>query len=88
MDDGNRAGSGPADCGEALQELYSFLDGQLTPDRRQSIGAHLDHCHDCLEAYDFEAELKQVIAQRCRDEVPPDLRARIARALESPDALG
>ena len=88
MDDGASRPDTSADCGEALQELYSFLDGALTPERRRSIGAHLDDCHDCLEAFDFEAELKQVIAQRCRDEVPPDLRARIASALEHPDALG
>ena len=74
------------DCNEALRELYSFLDGHLTVERRTVIAQHLDGCHDCLEAYDFEAELKQVIAQRCREEVPQDLLDRIAAALREQDS--
>ena len=77
-------GSSP-DCGEALQELYTFLDGELTIERRAAISEHLDRCHDCIEAYDFEAELKIVIAQKCREEVPDHLRQRIASALKDLD---
>ena len=73
------------DCNEALRELYSFLDGHLTVERRTVISSHLDDCHGCLEAYDFEAELKQVIAQRCREEVPQELRDRIAAKLRDPE---
>ena len=75
-----------ADCGEALHELYTFLDGELTPQRRVAISEHLDRCHDCIEAYDFEAELKIVIAQKCREQVPDHLRQRIASALDELDA--
>jgi mycothiol system anti-sigma-R factor len=71
-----------AECGEALQELYTFLDGELTPQRRTAISEHLERCHDCIEAYDFEAELKLVIAQKCREQVPDHLRQRIASALD------
>ena len=78
------AGSSP-DCGEALQELYTFLDGELTPQRRADISNHLDKCGDCIEAYDFEAELKAVIAQKCREQVPDHLRERIASALQGLD---
>jgi len=31
--------------------------------------------------YDFEAELRLVIKQRCRDQVPASLRSRIADTL-------
>ena len=48
------------DCEEALRTLYYFLDGELTPERRQAIQRHLDECSPCLEAFDFEAELKMV----------------------------
>jgi hypothetical protein len=35
---------------------------------------------DCLGAFDFHAELKQVIAVKCQnDEMPPDLLSRIER---------
>jgi mycothiol system anti-sigma-R factor len=70
-----------ADCSETLRELYTFLDGELTMERRARISGHLHGCNDCLEAFDFEAELKAVISMRCRDEVPQSLRQRVAAAV-------
>jgi mycothiol system anti-sigma-R factor len=68
-------------CGEALHELYHFLDGELTDHRRQLISTHLDDCSSCLGVFDFEVELRHVVSQRCRDTVPDGLRARIADAI-------
>ena len=73
-------------CGEALSELYTFLDGELTEERRHVIKDHLDDCTPCFEAFDFEAELRIVIQHRCRDEVPESLRERIAAAIAVPEA--
>ena len=70
------------DCNDARHTLYSFLDGELTDDRRTVIQAHLEKCPPCFEAFDFEAELRMVIAQKCRDRVPESLRMRIAGALQ------
>ena len=72
-----------ADCNKTLQELYGYLDGDLTDDDRSNIQHHLDDCSPCLEAFDFEAELRQVIRNRCTDQVPDALRSRIARAIEA-----
>ncbi|MEJ5256278.1 MAG: mycothiol system anti-sigma-R factor [Acidimicrobiales bacterium] len=72
-----------ADCEEALRELYVFLDGELTEERRLLIARHLDDCNPCLEVFDFEAELRLVIQQKCRDQVPPELRRRIEQTLRS-----
>jgi mycothiol system anti-sigma-R factor len=68
-------------CQEAIHTLYDFLDGELTELRRRQITRHLDECAPCLEAFDFEAELKLVIARKCRDQVPDALRERVYRAL-------
>jgi mycothiol system anti-sigma-R factor len=70
------------DCSEAIHRLYHFLDGELTEDRRVEIQRHLDDCSPCLEAFDFEAELRIMIASKCRDDVPETLRIRIAAAIE------
>ncbi len=72
-----------ADCNKTLHELYQYLDGQLTEEDRANIAHHLDDCSPCLEAFDFEAELRTVIRNRCTDTVPEGLRHRIARAIES-----
>ena len=70
-----------AECREALETLYHFLDGELTDTRRGEIQRHLDECSPCLEAFDFEAELKIVVARHCRDRVPERLRMRVVMAL-------
>lgn len=68
-------------CGEVVHRLYHFLDGELTEERRAAIRAHLDDCGPCLDAFDFEAELRQVVASRCRDRVPDSLRERVATSI-------
>lgn len=75
-------------CGEAIHRLYHFLDGELTDERRRLIRSHLDHCPPCLGAFDFEVELRQVVADRCRERVPDQLRRRIAAAIRHEQEQG
>jgi mycothiol system anti-sigma-R factor len=71
-------------CNETIRELDLFLDDELSDNARQSIRRHLDGCPDCLEAFDFHAELKQVVAAKCHnDEMPADLLARIERCFDT-----
>jgi mycothiol system anti-sigma-R factor len=73
-----------ADCNDTLRELDTFLDGELTPGAKSAIRAHLDGCPDCLQAFDFQAELKLMIAERCRrDAMPPGLLERIERCFDT-----
>lgn len=72
---------GGGNCRDALETLYRFLDGELTADKRRAIERHLEECSPCLRAFDFEAELKAVVARSCRDQVPENLRRRIVEAL-------
>jgi len=71
------------DCNETLRELDTFLDDELDAPARTTIRAHLEDCPDCLQAFDFQAELKQVIAEKCRrEELPPSLLAKIQACFE------
>ena len=72
-----------ADCNETLRELYEYLDGELTDADRTHIQHHLADCSPCLAAYDFEAELRLVVRNRCTDQVPDSLRDRIAQAIDA-----
>ena len=67
-------------CDETLAELYTYLDGELTVEVREKIRVHLDDCPPCGDIAVFEAELRRVIAAKCVDKVPDDLRARIIAA--------
>jgi len=69
------------DCDKAAHRLYHFLDGELTVWRRWAISRHLDDCPPCAQGFSFEIEIRQVISRKCRDDLPPELRARIAREL-------
>lgn len=79
---GDRHDHSAGGCSEAIESLYTFLDGELTEERRAVIVEHLDDCSPCLEAFDFEAELRVVIASKCRDEVPRELKDRILRMVQ------
>ena len=70
------------DCDEAIHELYHYLDGELTEVRREEIRIHLDYCGPCGGAAEFEAELRRVIANRCKDRVPQSLIERVAAAID------
>ncbi|HEY6472718.1 MAG TPA: mycothiol system anti-sigma-R factor [Acidimicrobiales bacterium] len=70
------------DCVEAVHELYSYLDGELTEVRRQEISVHLDWCGPCGGAAQFEEDLRRVIANRCKDRVPQSLIERVAAAID------
>ena len=81
-----------ADCNETLRELDAFLDRELSTESHVAINAHLEGCPDCLQAFDFHAELKMVVAKKClNDEMPPGLLAKIERCfgeeLDIPDAV-
>jgi len=69
------------DCDQAIRRVYEYLDGELTMWRRKGIARHLDECPPCAQGYTFEVELRRAIASKCRDEVPSDLRRRIAEAI-------
>ena len=67
-----------SDCAQTLRELDIFLDGELSDHQQEAIRHHLDGCMDCLGAFDFHAELKIVVAQKCNnDEMPPGLLGKI-----------
>ncbi len=89
MADGKGADEGPGglfgatvNCDEAVHQLYHYLDGELTDDRREKIAEHLNFCAPCGSAVEFEVELRQVIASRCKDHVPESLIRRIAEAID------
>lgn len=72
-----------SDCEDALHELYGFLDGELTEERRHRIQHHLDGCQPCAEPYDFEAELRAVVRRKCVEQVPHHLMTKVRAALDS-----
>jgi mycothiol system anti-sigma-R factor len=69
------------DCDDAIRQVYEYLDGELTLWKRRAIAQHLDDCPPCAQGFTFEVELRQVIVSKCVEQVPDDLRRRIAAQL-------
>jgi mycothiol system anti-sigma-R factor len=82
-------GEARKNCSAALEELYWFLDGELTAARRTAIRVHLDDCAHCMETFEFEAELRAMISSCCRnDTVPESLRLRVVEAIAALEEEG
>ena len=72
-----------SNCKDALHQLYEFLDGELTDDKKAAIRHHLDTCQPCAEPYDFEAELRLIVRKKCAEAVPATLVAKVRAAIEA-----
>lgn len=77
--------SNDIDCRAALRDLYEYLDGEMTEERCEHIRVHIEDCAPCLDAFDFEVELRQLVARTCQCDAPEALRDRVARALADCD---
>lgn len=69
------------DCGQAHMRVYEYLDGELTVWKRRAITRHLDECPPCAEGFTFELDLRRVVVSKCAEDVPEELKTRIAIAL-------
>ena len=68
-------------CEHAHLRVYEYLDGELTVWKRRAITRHLDDCPPCAHGFTFEIDLRRVIVSKCAEDVPAELKARIAIAL-------
>ncbi len=65
-------------CGQVLQKVYEYLDGELPLADLASIRQHLHECGPCLREYGVEEEVKALVRRACAEEqVPTGLRDRV-----------
>ena len=71
------------DAGMVVGHMEQFASPELSDEARGHIQGHLDGCMDCLQAFDFQAELKAAIRRKCSsDELPPGLIGRIEQCFQ------
>ena len=76
------------DCEHAHLRVYEYLDGELTVWKRRAITRHLDECPPCAQGFTFEIDLRRVVVSKCAEDVPTELKNRIALALGIVEAPG
>jgi anti-sigma factor (TIGR02949 family) len=74
-------------CAQAIEKIYEYLDGELTPQVEEGIRAHLAICRKCYPNFRHEEVFLRFLEQRARiEEAPPDLRRRIMKVLMDEEA--
>lgn len=70
-------------CSEVLADLSRYLDGELAPDRRARIEAHVSDCQACAAfGQAFGGMVDAVRARLCEPEpVPAEIADRLKTAL-------
>jgi anti-sigma factor (TIGR02949 family) len=75
-------GSRDIDCLAALDRLYEYIDGELTPVRAEEVRLHLEKCAPCLRVSQFEKAYLRFLEARARaKEAPEGLRKRVLEQL-------
>jgi mycothiol system anti-sigma-R factor len=73
----------PDPCAKCEEMLQPYLDRDLTDEERAEAESHLQECAYCRKRYRFEEELRRFVRQAAVEEMPPDLKAKLA-ALRTP----
>lgn len=69
-------------CRDALDGLYRYVDGEMTDVDKSRLDQHLRDCVGCEKVFDFEVQVKQVIAKRGRVRCPDEVRARLVEVVQ------
>ena len=64
-------------CRQAVEQLWSYIDGELSADERERVHQHLAACHDCYPHYDFQKAFLEFVERQAEKPVPPGLRRRV-----------
>jgi mycothiol system anti-sigma-R factor len=69
-------------CAEAVKQLWDYLDGLVEESQRELVEEHLAFCRRCCGELEFAEELRGFLASHADDNLPPDVRARLAATLD------
>jgi len=70
-------------CEKCEEVMQPYLDRVLDDSERAEAEAHLAGCGYCRKRYRFEENLRQFVRRACSEEMPPELKQKLA-ALRTP----
>lgn len=68
-------------CAQAVRDLWNYLDGLVDPAERDAMEEHLSVCRRCCGELEFAQELRGFLTEHAEEQLPPDVRARLAATL-------
>ena len=70
-------------CEKCEEVMQPYLDRQLSEAELREAEEHLAECSYCAKRYRFEESLRQFVRKCCEEEMPPELKQKLA-ALRTP----
>ena len=70
-------------CEQCEEWMQPYMDRELDDAERAEAEAHLDQCGYCRKRYRFEESLRQFVRKACSEEMPAELKQKLA-ALRTP----
>jgi len=70
------------DCKHVWRELSDYLDGEISPDIRLAVDAHVAHCRHCAALLDSTHNIIVLIADERFLELPLGFSTRLRARLE------
>ena len=73
------------DCRTAVQQLWDYLDEELTPERMDQVRRHLERCRSCLPHHEYGRVFLAALASAREVEAraPDELRIRVMETLRA-----
>lgn len=66
------------ECDDCLEQLYPYLDRELSPEELVAVQGHLSHCVGCDDVFVLERVFLDQVRDRATSETcPPAVRERL-----------
>jgi anti-sigma factor (TIGR02949 family) len=72
------SGYGVDPCAKCEEMMQPFLDRELTVGEMHEAEAHLDTCSSCRRRYRFEVSLRRYIRTATSEQMPLELKQKLA----------
>lgn len=71
------------DCTSAVKRLWDFIELQLDAPQRAEMDEHLAFCRRCCGEVEFAEELRGLLKDSARPNLPPDAADRLNGFIET-----
>ena len=65
-------------CEKCEEVMQPYLDRALSDAERREAEEHLVACSYCAKRYRFEESLRQFVRKCCAEQMPPELKQKLA----------
>lgn len=70
-------------CGEAVRQLWEYLDNDLEADDRERVEGHLALCRRCCGEVEFTESLQELLRSTASPVLPYDVEQHLVGFLDS-----